>query len=124
MLYTNCVCVLIQSHPTLCDSWAVAHQAPLSMETCRQEYWSRLPFPTPGNLPDPGIKPTSLALLHWHEDSLPLCHLEALYTNHTSVKLGKRRLIIQSQLHFFSLATNNIKCKKKMKTCKTVFTNL
>ena len=33
-----------------------AHQAPLSMEFSRQEYWSGLPFPTPGNLPDPGIK--------------------------------------------------------------------
>ena len=41
--------------------WTVAHQASLSMEFSRQEYWSRLPFPTPGDLPDPGIEPTSLA---------------------------------------------------------------
>ena len=41
--------------------WAVAHQAPLSMEFSRQEYWSGLSFPTPGDLPDPGIKPLSLA---------------------------------------------------------------
>ena len=41
--------------------WIVACQAPLSMEFYRQEYWSRLPFPTPGGLPDPGIEPTSLA---------------------------------------------------------------
>ena len=34
---------------------------PLSMEFCRQEYWSGLPFPTPEDFPDPGIKPTSLA---------------------------------------------------------------
>ena len=40
--------------------WTVASQAPLSMEFSRQEYWSGLPFPTPGD-PDPGIKPTSLA---------------------------------------------------------------
>ena len=40
--------------------WTVAHQAPLSMELSRQESWSRLPFPTPGDLPDPRIKPTSL----------------------------------------------------------------
>ena len=40
--------------------WAVACQAPLSMGFLRQEYWSGLPFPTPGNLPAPGIKPTSL----------------------------------------------------------------
>ena len=41
--------------------WAVAHQAPPSMEFSRQEYWNGLPFPTPGDLPDPGIKPMSLA---------------------------------------------------------------
>ena len=40
--------------------WIVACQAPLSMEFSRQEYWSGLPFPTPGDLPDPGIKPTFL----------------------------------------------------------------
>ena len=43
--------------------WTEAHQAPLSMEFSRQEYWKRLPFPTPGDLPDPGIKPKSLASL-------------------------------------------------------------
>ena len=42
--------------------WTVASQAPLSMEFSRQEYWSGLPFPSPGSLPYPGIKPTSLAL--------------------------------------------------------------
>ena len=41
--------------------WTVAHQTPLSMEFFRQDYWSRLPFPTPGDLPNPGIKPLSLA---------------------------------------------------------------
>ena len=40
----------------------VAHQAPLSMGFSRQEYWSGLSFPSPGNLPDPGIKPRSPAL--------------------------------------------------------------
>ena len=38
-------------------AWGVAGQAPLSMEFSRQEYWSGLPFPSPGDLPDPGIKP-------------------------------------------------------------------
>ena len=38
----------------------VAHQAPLSMEFSRQEYWNGLPFPSPGELPDPGIETTSL----------------------------------------------------------------
>ena len=40
----------------------IAHQTPLSMEFSRQGYWSRLPFSSPGYLPDPGIKPKSLAL--------------------------------------------------------------
>ena len=43
-------------------SWTVASQAPLSMEFSRQEYWSGLPFSSPGDLPDPGIEPTSPAL--------------------------------------------------------------
>ena len=51
-----------QSCPTLCDPITVAHHAPLPTEFSRQEYWSGLPFPSPGNLPDPGIKPTSLVL--------------------------------------------------------------
>ena len=38
--------------------WLTAHQVSLSMEFSKQEYWSGLPFPTPGNLPNPGIKPT------------------------------------------------------------------
>ena len=41
--------------------WAVAHQAPLSMRFLRQEYWSGLPFPPPGDRPSPGIEPVSLA---------------------------------------------------------------
>ena len=41
--------------------WTVAHQAPLSMGVSRQEYWSGLPFPTPGDLPNPGMEPTSPA---------------------------------------------------------------
>ena len=40
--------------------WTVAHQPPLSMEFSRHEYWSGLPFPPPGDLPNPGIEPTSL----------------------------------------------------------------
>ena len=43
--------------------WTLAHQAPLSMEFSRQEYWSELPFPSPGDLPDPGIELASPALI-------------------------------------------------------------
>ena len=42
--------------------WSVARQAPLSTGFLRQDYWSGLPFPSPGDLPDPGIKPGSPAL--------------------------------------------------------------
>ena len=48
--------------------WTVARQAPLSMESPRQEYWSGLPFPPPGNLPNPGIEPLSPALAGGHGD--------------------------------------------------------
>ena len=50
----------LQSCPTLCDPVDVARQAPLFMGFSRQEYWSGLPYPPPGHLPDPGIKPASL----------------------------------------------------------------
>ena len=42
--------------------WIVAHQAPMSMGFSKQEYWSGLPFPPPGDLPDPGIEPVSPAM--------------------------------------------------------------
>ena len=48
--------------------WTVAHQAPLSHGFPGQEYWSGVPFPSPGDLPDPGIKPRSPVL---QADSLP-----------------------------------------------------
>ena len=44
----------------LATPWTVAWQAPLSMGFSRQEYWRGLPFPSPGDLPDPGIEPNSL----------------------------------------------------------------
>ena len=49
----------------------IAHQAPQSMGLSRQEYWSRLPCPPPGDLPDPGIEHASPELM---ADSLPLSH--------------------------------------------------
>ena len=54
-------CSVAKSYPTLCDPWTVAHQAPLSMGFPRQEYRSGLPFPFPEDLPNPRIKPSSLA---------------------------------------------------------------
>ena len=59
----NILCVRSVAHhvPLFANPWTVARQAPLSMGFSRQEYWSRLPFPTPGDLLDPGIKLVSLA---------------------------------------------------------------
>ena len=54
--------------------WTVAHQAPLSVGFFRQEYWSRLPFPPRGDLPDPGIEPSSPKSPALQVDSLPLSY--------------------------------------------------
>ena len=54
--------------------WTTARQNSLSTEFPRQEYWSGLPFPTPGDLPDPGIDPEAPASPAWQVDSLPLHH--------------------------------------------------
>ena len=61
--------------------WTVALQA-LSMWFPRQEYWSDLPFPSPGDLPDPGIKP---CFLHWQVDSLLLSHQGSPRSHHIFV---------------------------------------
>ena len=59
--FVNCVCVKSLSHVQLFATPA-AHRAPLSLGFSRQEYWSGLPFPSPGDLPDPGMEPQSPAL--------------------------------------------------------------
>ena len=54
------VCVKSLSRvPLFSTLWTAAYQAPLSVGFFRQEYWSGLPFPPPGDLPNPGIKPVS-----------------------------------------------------------------
>ena len=71
-----CMCVyatLFQSCLTLCDLiWNVAHLAPLSIGFSRQEYWSGVPSPPPGNLPDPGFECISLMSPALQVGSLPL----------------------------------------------------
>ena len=68
--------------------WTVARQAPLSMGFSRQEHWSGLPFPPPGDLPDPGTEPRALAL---QAVSLP------------SEQPGKPKLGVKLGLTVFSL---------------------
>ena len=59
--------------------WTVAHQAPLSMGFSRQEDWSGLPCPPPGDLPNPGIKPTSPESPTLQADFLPLSYWGSWY---------------------------------------------
>ena len=66
------VCIFVGVESLICVSFVtpstIAHQAPPSMEFSKQEYWSGLPFPSPGDLPDPGIEPGSPVL---QADALP-----------------------------------------------------
>ena len=61
----------VQSCLTLCDPMNCTHRASWSMGFLRQKYWSGLPFPSPGDLPEPGIQPTSLVSPALQLDSLP-----------------------------------------------------
>ena len=71
----------------LATPWTVAYKAPLSMGLSKQEYWSGLPFPSPGDLPNPGIKPGSPAL---QTDALPSEPLHLLFTwGQTMLKVMK-----------------------------------
>ena len=63
-----CVCESLSHVRLFATPWTIAHRASLSIGFSRQEYWSGLPFPAPGDLPNPGIKPGSPAL---QADSLP-----------------------------------------------------
>ena len=73
--------------------WTAACQAPLSMGFSRQEFWSRLPFPSPGDLPGPGIEPESPALVG------------GVFTTELS---GKPRCIIGSQTNIYQMNTRMV----------------
>ena len=74
------------SHVQLFETlWTAARQAPLSMGFSRQEYWSRLPCPSPGNLHDPGIEPAAPAL---QADSLPPTHWGGSHCSGVSANQG------------------------------------
>ena len=73
--YQNCVCAQSLSRVRLfATPRTVACQAPLFMGFSRQEYWSGLPSPPPGDLLSQGWNPHLLHLLHWQADSLPRCY--------------------------------------------------
>ena len=57
--------LVVKSCPTLATPWTIAHQAPLSMGFSRQEYWDGLPFPSPGDLPNPGLLHSDRFFTDW-----------------------------------------------------------
>ena len=67
--------------------WTVACQAPLSMEFSRQAYWSELPFPSLGDLPNPGLEPMSPDSPASQADSLPPSHLGSWYLDNNVLKM-------------------------------------
>ena len=75
-VYTPVELSWVQFFVTLCT---LACPAPLPMEFSKQEYWSGLPFPPPGDLPDLGVEPCLLCLLHYRQILYPLTHWESLY---------------------------------------------
>ena len=78
--------------------WTVAHPAPLSMGFSRQEYWSGLPYPSPGDLPNPGIEPSSpmSPALHFTTEPLGKPKLKARPHNYLDFLLPLRGFIKQS----------------------------
>ena len=75
-----CVCVCVCAHSVtqsylFMTTWTIAHQAPLSVGFPRQEYWSGLPFPPPGDLPNPGIEPESPVSPALAGRFFTLCHV-------------------------------------------------
>ena len=97
------MCVLAQSCLILCDPMDYrTHQAPLSLGLSRQEYWSGLPFPLLGDLPDPGIEPRSSALQvdslqSATREALVYCSLKQYPVNHLCHS-GEKNIAIDSAL--------------------------
>ena len=103
---SSLVVVVVFSCKVVSDSespWTVAHQAPLSMGFSSQEYWSGLPFTSPGHLPDPGIKPSfpalqvnSLLLSHWRSPY----KLVAGHFNLSSPEKGVLDVVFNVSIHY------------------------
>ena len=77
-----CWCLVAKSCLTVCDPLDVSPPVSSVHGLLRQEYWSRLPFPSPGDLPDPGIEPTSPASPPLQADSFSLSHLGSRHARH------------------------------------------
>ena len=102
---------LLQSRLTLCDPMDYSFQGPLSMGFSRQEYWSGLLFPSPGDPPNPGVEPASPALA---VDSLPLHHLGSPFVWVSFFNYFVyifRRIVLDHMIILFNF----------LKNCQTVF---
>ena len=104
-----CVLSLSSCVQLFVTPWTIACQAPLSIGFSWQEYWNGLPYPPPGDLPDPGIKPASPGLLHCQVDSLPLSHKGSpfmyvcMYVRFWPCLIACRSLVPQPEIeHTFS----------------------
>ena len=92
-----CVCTHTLSHVQLfVISWTVAHRAPLSLGFSRQEYWSGLPFPSPRDLPDPGIEPLSLVSFRFFT-TVPLRKFSTVFRGRSTLICNKHPYTSQSQ---------------------------
>ena len=103
-LYNNHVCVWVLSSSVVSDSvtpWTVANKALLSVEFSRQEYWSGMPFPSLGDLPNPGIKPESPALAGEFFTTAPP---GKPYNNHTNIYFSSISIFKRFYIHY-------LKCK-------------
>ena len=88
--------------PTFATAWTIGHQAPLSMGFLRWEYWSGLPFPFPGDLPDPGIKSGSPALqVYSLLTEPPGKPQDMVYTNNNNKKMSWGCLLLSIPCNLF-----------------------
>ena len=109
-------CSIAQSCPSFCNPWTVAHQAPLSLEFTRQGYWTGLPFPSPGGLPHPGIKPVSPALAgRFFITVLPGKPLQVYCSYYNYIK--ENMLVMKEQIGSLSKETETTK-RNQMKILK------
>ena len=97
----SCVCSVTSGF--FATPWTVARQAPLSVGFSRPGYWSGLPFPPPGDLPNPGIKPTSSALARGIFTTEPLrkpsvcvkwINMRYQYTQHSNIQKNSSKLLL------------------------------
>ena len=96
----TCCCCWVAS--VMLDSlWPHGLSGVLSMRFSRQEYWSGLPCPSPGDLPDPGIKPMSPACPALKTDSLPLSHRESPVRNLLRFKKKEKDFPLESYVAKF-----------------------